>query len=70
MDFVFLMLYYTLVKRGASTATFGVFAEEVWEAIDVLENFGESVKTILETQLPPKTQEMQKTTRVANQWIT
>jgi hypothetical protein len=49
------VLYYTLVKRGASTATFGVFAEEVWEAIDVLEDFGESVKTILETQLPPKT---------------
>ena len=28
-DFVFLMPYYTLVKGGASAATFGEFAEQV-----------------------------------------
>ena len=36
----------------------------------VLKDFAERVKTVLETQLPPRTQEMQETTRVANQWIT
>jgi hypothetical protein len=68
-DFVFLMPYYTLVKRGAPTATFGEVTDEVWEAMGVLKDFGGGVKTVLETQLPPKTQEMQDTTRVTNQWI-
>ena len=42
-DFVFLMPYYTLVKRGAPTATLGEVTDEVWKAMGVLKDFGDDL---------------------------
>jgi hypothetical protein len=37
------MPYYTLVKRGAPTATLGEVTDEVWKAMGVLKDFGDDL---------------------------